>query len=887
MGGQRGADATARLRPRRARARALVPVLATSLLTTLLVGLSVPAAAPASAATGDFGTPGSSLVGFASAAPTATKPESKLWFAQGSWWASMASATSGGYSIHRLDRGTSSWVDSGVALDPRPATQADVLWNGTHLLVASHAVAASSTTTSALEPSRLFRYSWDGSAWTPDAGFPVDITGTSSESLTIAQTGTGRLWATWTLNRRLYLAQTTGSADADVVTFGTAFIPLMDNLAPADSLAATTLEADDISTIVSADGATTLLWSNQLTGTTWSARRTDAGSTWSAVPVMSGPLMSDDHLNLRAIPGDPAGRVVAVVKTSLNDAVLPVPTDPLLRAAVFTPASGTWSLATIATVAESATRPVAVVEPATDELHVFYTGPSTPGIVAFQGTVYEKTSSLSSLDFPADGTPVLRDVANATMNNATSTRQPATAASGVVVLAATATAPQYWFADSGPRLPAAPTASFTPTVTTGLVPLTVSFADTSTGGPTSWAWDFGDGGTSTDQSATHTFTDVGSRTVTLTATSAGGSTSASMTIVVLPLPPVASFTTSTSTGTAPMTVAFTDTTTGAATSWAWDFGDGAASTEQSPTHEFASTGTFTVTLTAANAGGSTTSSTTVTSYLPAVAAFEWGSAVETGPLALAFTDTSTGAPTSWLWDFGDGAISTDQSPVHAYAHAGPVVVRLTVENAQGSTSTSEASLIVGGPPSAGFTLARPSKDLLAVDLTDTTNGSPESLLWDFGDGTTQQAAPGTTVRHVYARTGSYAIRLTATNGAGTNTVDHAGTAAPGSRVLVTATASRIAKPTRTVGPRSARVQWRVPSMNGEPISTYQVLCRAGTTSAVAYVRVVDGASKVGVLRTGTVKGLVPGRRYTCQVKAFGPLGWNLPSLPTSAFTARA
>ncbi len=165
---------------------------------------------------------------------------------------------------------------------------------------------------------------------------------------------------------------------------------------------------------------------------------------------------------------------------------------------------------------------------------------------------------------------------------------------------------------SGPAGPA-PTASFNATPTTGLAPLTVNFADTSTGGPTSWAWDFGDGGTSTAQSPSHTYTSTGTYTATLTATNGQGSTSASRTITVTqPTAPTASFNATPSTGTVPLVVNFTDTSTGAPTSWAWDFGDGGTSTAQSPSHTYTSTGTFTASLTATNAQGSTSTTRSIT-----------------------------------------------------------------------------------------------------------------------------------------------------------------------------------------------------------------------------------------------------------------------------------
>ena len=68
-----------------------------------------------------------------------------------------------------------------------------------------------------------------------------------------------------------------------------------------------------------------------------------------------------------------------------------------------------------------------------------------------------------------------------------------------------------------------PEAAFTATPLSGDAPLTISFTDESTGTVTSWSWDFGDSGTSTDQNPTYTYNDPGSYTVILTVTGPGGS----------------------------------------------------------------------------------------------------------------------------------------------------------------------------------------------------------------------------------------------------------------------------------------------------------------------------------------------------------------------------
>lgn len=84
---------------------------------------------------------------------------------------------------------------------------------------------------------------------------------------------------------------------------------------------------------------------------------------------------------------------------------------------------------------------------------------------------------------------------------------------------------------SGGQTPS-PTASFTASPTSGAAPLKVQFKDTSTGSPSSWAWDFGDGASSAQQSPTHTYDQPGTYTVTLTAANASGSDSAHQTVQV-------------------------------------------------------------------------------------------------------------------------------------------------------------------------------------------------------------------------------------------------------------------------------------------------------------------------------------------------------------------
>ncbi len=164
---------------------------------------------------------------------------------------------------------------------------------------------------------------------------------------------------------------------------------------------------------------------------------------------------------------------------------------------------------------------------------------------------------------------------------------------------------------------AAPVADFLPLSATGVAPLTVSFSDRSSGSPTGWNWDFGDGNFAADngqQNPNHTYELPGNYTVKLTAMNTGGSnlsiTTGTVNVTAAPLQPVptANFANVTPReGTAPFTVTFT--TAGSSSipaswaTWRWTFGDGTFSSVQNPTHTYLRGGNYTVSLAATNLGG--------------------------------------------------------------------------------------------------------------------------------------------------------------------------------------------------------------------------------------------------------------------------------------------
>ena len=198
-------------------------------------------------------------------------------------------------------------------------------------------------------------------------------------------------------------------------------------------------------------------------------------------------------------------------------------------------------------------------------------------------------------------------------------------------------------------------------------------------------------------------------------------------------PPVAGMTASPTTGTAPLTVNFTDASTGGPTSWAWDFGDGTSSTVQfPPAHVYSAAGTYTASLVASNANGPSAPATKTITVNPTgpppsppVAGMTASPTTGTAPLTVNFTDASTGGPTSWAWDFGDGTSSTVQfPPAHVYSAAGTYTASLVASNANGPSAPATKTITVNptGPPPPG---GNPIKTMTfeGTSLTDPVTGA--------------------------------------------------------------------------------------------------------------------------------------------------------------------
>lgn len=163
---------------------------------------------------------------------------------------------------------------------------------------------------------------------------------------------------------------------------------------------------------------------------------------------------------------------------------------------------------------------------------------------------------------------------------------------------------------------AAPVADFTSDNQIIYVGDTVYYSDVSTKSPTSWSWVFEGGtpATSSEENPAVSYDTPGTYDVTLVAANINGSDTIEKAnyIAVTVLPPVADFTSDNQSIYVGDTVYFSDVSTNNPTSWAWVFDGGTppSSNEPSPSVMYDSAGTYTVTLTASNAGGSSTETKT-------------------------------------------------------------------------------------------------------------------------------------------------------------------------------------------------------------------------------------------------------------------------------------
>ncbi len=319
-------------------------------------------------------------------------------------------------------------------------------------------------------------------------------------------------------------------------------------------------------------------------------------------------------------------------------------------------------------------------------------------------------------------------------------------------------------------------ANFSATPLTGCPPLLVQFTDQSTGGPTQWRWDLGNGTISFLQNPSVSYFNPGTYTVKLVVRNAQGADSVikSQYITVNALPTVV-FSGTPTTGCFPLPVQFTDQSTpgsGTISTWEWDFGDGITAATQNPSHIYTASGNYNVTLRIRNSNGCTRT-LTKQQYIQisngVTADFTNNIPNNCNPPAVInFQNLSSGTGTlSYQWSFGDGGTSVLANPQHTYAAAGSYTVQLIVTSNTGCTDTIvKTNAITVGSVNGAFTAPDSACVNNLVAFTNTSSPAPSGAAWDFGDGNT---GSGVNTVYAYSNPGTYTVRMIANFGACTDT----------------------------------------------------------------------------------------------------------------------
>ena len=317
-------------------------------------------------------------------------------------------------------------------------------------------------------------------------------------------------------------------------------------------------------------------------------------------------------------------------------------------------------------------------------------------------------------------------------------------------------------------------AGFTLNTDTACVGQPITFTDATVIAPggaaiASWEWDFGDGNvsTTTTPSINHPYLSPGNFPVSVITTDLNGCTSNYIQKVVIIQKPNISFSASpTSSCTPPLNVTFNNTSTViGTTTYLWNFGDGDTSTAISPTHTYNSYGAYDVTLTTYQNGCiDSLVKTKFISIQNITASFSvTPTSVCTGD-SITFTNISTPATTSSIWDFGDGNTSTTFNPSHIYTTAGTHTFTLIASDANGCSDTISSTITAHQTPTADYTAdtTKACAFPFTVNFTNTSNGT-NNYVWNFGDGSTSILQNPS---HTYTTSGTYDVSLIATSTTG-------------------------------------------------------------------------------------------------------------------------
>jgi len=291
------------------------------------------------------------------------------------------------------------------------------------------------------------------------------------------------------------------------------------------------------------------------------------------------------------------------------------------------------------------------------------------------------------------------------------------------------------------------------------------FTDLSSGSPSSWNWNFGDGNASAIQNPTHAWSSAGYYTVSLeVADPVQSDIKVRENYIYVKDTLDAEFSADTTVIIIQNWVNFTDLSRGNPTSRFWQFGDGFGSNLENPSHKYKFAGNFSVRLTVMrNDSSDVEIKENYIHVFPKLEADFYADTIYAVPgEQIQLYDMSLGNPTNWYWDFGNFSNSSEQNPVVSYENPGNYSITLNAVNEyQSDTLVKENYINIIEPVVANFTV-NPFEAKIGeeVHFTDLSTGSPSQWEWWLGNGDTSFLKNPVAV---YYEPGFYDISLIAKN----------------------------------------------------------------------------------------------------------------------------
>ncbi|MEI6747973.1 MAG: PKD domain-containing protein [Bacteroidota bacterium] len=295
-----------------------------------------------------------------------------------------------------------------------------------------------------------------------------------------------------------------------------------------------------------------------------------------------------------------------------------------------------------------------------------------------------------------------------------------------------------------------------------------------------WVWDFGDGTPPhtitfpADPNISYSYAGIGNYHVTLTITNSQGCSDSFTANITVTNRPIANFSWAGSCEDAiTLFQDFSDENGGGEIiSWLWDFGDPTSginnnSELQNPSHIYATSGNFIVTLITVNFNGC---SDTIQHVFIVKAAPDAKFTSTPGCIGTPTEFTANlflpdaGIIATCLWDFGDGNTANTPVALNNYSSPGSYIVFLTITDTAGCEGFYSDTINVSQPPFAHFSVNTSnciSESISFSNLSTTEAGHITGWNWDFGDGSNQSIffPDNPDVNHNYALTGSYLVTL--------------------------------------------------------------------------------------------------------------------------------